>query len=399
MAGGELRVALVGTGMMGRMHSLAYATLPSFFPELPRIRRTVVVDVSEDLARRGAEQFGYDEWAVGWEKAIARDDIDIVDIVTPNDSHAAIAKLAMQHGKHVLCEKPLAVTADEAEALAAESKRARGVHMVAFNYRRTPAVLQAKKLIAEGAIGDILGFRALYLQDWAMPKDTPWSWRFGAKESGSGALGDIGSHALDYALFLGGDIESVAGATETFVKSRPRSSATNFAAASKGGGDVTPRQGSNEMIPVDVDDVAISLLRFRNGALGTLEASRFAYGHKNDLSFEISGTKGAIAFRWERCNELLFYSAEDRGDAQGFRTIMAGPAHPSGDRLWAIPGLGTAYYEAQVLQAGDFVRAIAEGTKPATDFEHGYRIQAVMEAILEAGRKRAWVPVELAKFA
>lgn len=393
MSKGELRVALVGTGMMGRMHSLAYATLPSFYSDLPKIRRAVVVDVTEDLARRGAEQFGYDEWATDWKEVIARKDIDIVDVVTPNDSHAVISKYAMEHGKNVLCEKPLAVTAAEAKEMSELSKRAKGVHMVAFNYRRTPAVMQAKKLVSEGAIGDILGFRALYLQDWAMPKDTPWSWRFGAKESGSGALGDIGSHALDYALFLAGEIESVAGATETFVKSRPRSGATNFAAASKASGDVTPRKGSNEMVPVDVDDVAISMLRFKNGALGTLEASRFAYGHKNDLSFEISGTKGAIAFRWERCNELLYYSAEDGNAVQGFRTIMAGPAHPNGERLWAIPGLGTAYYEAQVLQCGDFIRAVVDGTTPATDFEHGYRIQAVMEAILAAAKARQWLPV------
>ena len=393
MSKGELRVALVGTGMMGRMHSLAYATLPSFYSDLPKIRRAVVVDVTEDLARRGAEQFGYDEWATDWKEVIARKDIDIVDVVTPNDSHAVISKYAMEHGKNVLCEKPLAVTAAEAKEMSELSKRAKGVHMVAFNYRRTPAVMQAKKLVSEGAIGDILGFRALYLQDWAMPKDTPWSWRFGAKESGSGALGDIGSHALDYALFLAGEIESVAGATETFVKSRPRSGATNFAAASKASGDVTPRKGSNEMVPVDVDDVAISMLRFKNGALGTLEASRFAYGHKNDLSFEISGTKGAIAFRWERCNELLYYSAEDGNAVQGFRTIMAGPAHPNGERLWAIPGLGTAYYEAQVLQCGDFIRAVVDGTTPATDFEHGYRIQAVMEASLAAAKARQWLPV------
>lgn len=396
VAKSELKVALVGTGMMGRMHSLAYATLPSFFPDLPSIRRQVVVDVTEDLAKRGAHQFGYDEWAVGWEDVIARDDIDIVDIVTPNDSHRLIAERAMALGKHVLCEKPLALTAEEAHSMAKQSKASAGTHMVGFNYRRTPAVLQAKKLIDEGAIGDVLGFRALYLQDWAMPEGTPWSWRFGAKQSGSGALGDIGSHALDYALFLAGDIESVAGATETFVKSRPRSTAANFAAASKGSGEVSPREGSNEMIPVDVDDVAISMLRFKNGALGTLEASRFAWGHKNDLSFEISGTKGSIAFRWERRNELLYYSAADREDVQGVRTIMVGPAQPSGELLWPIPGLGIAYFESQVLQCGDFIKAIVEDQSPATDFEHGYRVQAVMEAILAAAKDGDWKPVDLA---
>ena len=185
---------------------------------------------------------------------VARPDIDVVNIVTPNDSHRAIAEFAMAHGKHVLCEKPLALSAADAREMAEQSRRSKGTHMVGFNYRRCPAVLEAKKLIDEGAIGEILGFRALYLQDWAMPDGTPWSWRFGAKEAGSGALGDIGSHALDYALFLVGEVESVCAAAKTIVAHRPRSAAANFAAASKGAPDVTARAGSNEMIPVDVDD-------------------------------------------------------------------------------------------------------------------------------------------------
>jgi predicted dehydrogenase len=393
MTASALNVALIGTGMMGRLHSLAYATMPSFFPDMPPVRRKVVVDVTEDLARRGAQQFGYDEWALDWKEVVARPDIHVVDIVTPNDSHRPIAEFAISNGKHVLCEKPLALTADEARQMAEHSRRSKGTHMVGFNYRRCPAVLEAKKLIDEGAIGEVLGFRALYLQDWAMPDGTPWSWRFGAKQAGSGALGDIGSHALDYALFLAGDIESVSAAAKTIVAARPRSTAANFAAASKGSGVVTPRAGSNEMIPVDVDDVAVSLIRFTNGALGTLEASRFAWGHKNDLSFEISGTKGALAFRWERRNELNFYSSADRSDLQGYRTIMCGPAQPSGELFWPIPGLGTAYYETQVLQAGTFVRAIVKGEQPDTDFAHGYRIQEIMETMLAAAESKRWMPV------
>jgi len=391
----ELQVALVGTGMMGRMHSLAYATLPSFFPDLPRVQRRVVVDVTEELAMRGADQFGYAESAVGWESVVARPDIDIVDIVTPNDSHRPIAELAMKHGKHVLCEKPLALSSREALQMAEQSRRSQGVHMVGFSYRRCPAVLEAKRLIDEGVIGDVLGFRALYLQDWAMPEGTPWSWRFGAKESGSGALGDIGSHALDLALYLAGDVVSVCGATETFLKSRPRSSAPNFEAAAKGPKDVKPRPGSNEMIPVDVDDCTIALLRFKNGALGTLEASRFAWGRKNHLTFELSGSKGALSFNWERSNELSYYASGDRADVQGYRTIMCGPAQPGGEVFWPIPGLGTAFYEAQVLQIGQFIRSIASGNQPDTDFGHGYRIQEIMETILSAAKAMSWQPVNI----
>jgi predicted dehydrogenase len=226
-----------------------------------------------------------------------------------------------------------------------------------------------------------------------MPDGTPWSWRFGRKEAGSGALGDIGSHALDYAFFLIGAVESVCSAAKTVVASRPRSGAANFAAASKGGAAVTARPGSNEMIPVDVDDVAVTMMRFGNGALGTLEASRFAWGHKNDLSFEISGTKGALAFRWERRNELRYYTASDRGDVQGYRTIMCGPAQPGGELFWPIPGLGTAYIESQVMQVGTFVKAIVAGTQPDTGFAHGYRIQEVMEVMLAAAGEDRWLPV------
>jgi predicted dehydrogenase len=302
----------------------------------------------------------------------------------------------MTHGKHVLCEKPLAVTADEARLMVEQSKRSKGVHMVAFNYRCCPAVLEAKRLVQEGAIGNALCFRALYLQDWAMPEGTPWTWRFGAKDSGSGALGDIGSHALDLALFLVGDVESVAGATETFVRSRPRNSATNSPSASKNSPEAEPRSGSVEMVPVDVDDCVIALMRFKNGALGTLEASRFAWGRKNYLTFELSGTKGALAFSWERRNELRYYSASDRDDVQGFRTIVCGPAQPRGDVFWPIAGLGTAYYETQVLQTADFIRAIAQGTLPETDFSHGCRVQEIMDAILAAAKSGTWLPVSAA---
>ncbi|MGA2794926.1 MAG: Gfo/Idh/MocA family oxidoreductase [Roseiarcus sp.] len=376
----ELKVALVGTGFMGRVHSIAYAILPSFYPDLPPVRRRVVVDITEGLARKGAHQFGYDEWAVDWRSVIKRPDIDIVDIVTPNDSHRPIAEFALDHGKHVLCEKPLAVTVEDARVMAEKAGRVKTVSMLVFNYRRCSAVLEAKRLIDEGKIGKILSFRGLYLQDWAMPEGTPWSWRFGAAQSGSGALGDIGSHALDIAHYLVGEIDSVAAAAETFVKARPRPGETSS----------TPRP---EMAAVDVDDCTIALLRFSNGALGTLEASRFAYGRKNFLSFEISGSKGALAFNWERSNELQFFSAEDRADVQGFRAILTGPAQPNGELFWPIPGIGTAYIETQVAQVGEFVRAISGGSENHFGFAHGYRIQQVMEGILAASRTGRWVSV------
>ena len=374
----ELSVALVGTGFMGRLHSIAYSILPSFFPDLPPVKRRVVADVTESLARRGAKQFGYDEWEVGWEQVVSRPDIDIVDIATPNDWHRPIAEAALQHGKHVLCEKPLALNAQEARLMNERARQSGTVNMVAFNYRKCPAVLEAKRLIDQGQIGKIYHFRVVYLQDFAVTSDLPMSWRFQADKSGSGALGDIGSHALDLALYLVGDIINVVGITETFIGSR-----------------LDP--ASSRAQQVDVDDCAVALLRFANGAIGSLEASRFCRGRKNFLSFELSGSKGALVFNWERSNELQFYAGGDREDIQGFRTIITGPAHPYGDIFWPIPGLGTAYIETQVLQIGDFIRAISEGSSVDTNFEYGWRVQEVMEAILASARLQQWtIPATMA---
>jgi predicted dehydrogenase len=370
----DLRVALIGTGFMGRLHSIAYAILPSFFPHLPPVRRQVVVDVTEELAARGAKQFGYEEWTLDWKQAVSRSDVDIVDITTPNDLHRPIAEFALQHGKHVLCEKPLALSAKEAYLMSQCARRSAAVHMVAFNYRRCPAVLEAKRLIESGALGKIFHFRALYLQDWALSPETPFTWRFSADQSGSGALGDIGSHAIDLALHLVGEIASVVGVTKTFVDARPE-----------------PVSGGSRS--VDVDDCAVALLRFASGAVGTLEASRFSYGRKNFLTFEISGSNGALAFNWERSNELRFYSAGDRKELQGYRTIITGPANPYGEVFWPIPGLGTAFIETQVIQIGDFVRAISEGKAADTGFDHGWRVQEVMEAILASARAGEWMGV------
>lgn len=383
----ELGLAMVGSGFMGRLHSLAFTILPSFYPDLPRVRRRVIVDISEASAARGADSFGYDAASVDWRSAIDRDDVDIVDIVTPNDSHRAVAEYALSKGKHVICEKPIALTAAEAREMARQAARANVVTMAAFNYRKCLAIKQAKKLVDEGAIGEVLTFRGLYLQDWAMPDGLPWSWRFGKAQAGSGSLGDIGSHALDLAVYLVGDISEVVSMTRTVVPTRPRPDVhavfSPTAAASR----------ANDMVPVDVDDCTMAMFRFANGALGTLEATRFASGRKNYLDFELSGTKGSLAFNWERSTELLFCSADDRQDVQGFRTIVTGPLQPDGESFWPIPGIGTAYIETQVSQLGDFVRAVREGGRVDTDFAHGCRIQEVMEAMLASAQDRKWHPV------
>lgn len=383
-----LNVAMIGGGFMGKAHAMAYAAMPMFFwpaPALPR--RKVLVDVTADAARAGAERFCFDESSDNWRAIVTRKDIDVVDIVTPNDSHAEIAIAALKAGKHVICEKPLARTGAEAKTMFEVAKNAGVTHMVAFNYRRTPAVALARKYIDEGRIGTILNFRGTYLQDWSADPNGPLSWRFQKKIAGSGTVGDIGTHVLDFARYLAGEIDAVQAIVKTYIPTRPlqQSSLDKLGASDKSGGGP---HGA-----VDVDDEMITLLKFSNGAVGSIEATRNAYGRNNFLTFEVHGTKGSIAFNYERMDELKVMFADDPVDSRGFRTVFTGPNHPYGHGLWPIPALGIGYGETKIIECFDFFSAILSGQQPSPNFEDGYRISAVADAILESGANERWVRV------
>ena len=301
-----LNIAMIGGGFMGKAHALAYAAMPMFFWPAPAIpHRKVVVDVTADLAETARQRYGFDEASHDWRSVIARQDIDAIDIVTPNDSHAEIAVAAAQAGKHIICEKPLARTGDEAKTMLDAVERAGVIHMVAFNYRRTPAVALAKKYIEEGRIGNILSFRGTYLQDWSADPNGPLSWRFQKKVAGSGAVGDIGTHVIDLARYLVGEITAVNSIVKTYVASRPLQS---------GGFDqlaASDKSGKGPRGPVDVDDEMLTLVKFAGGATGSIEATRNAYGRNNFITFEIHGDKGSIAFNYERLDELEVMFADD----------------------------------------------------------------------------------------
>jgi len=296
----------------------------------------------------------------------------VVDICTPGDTHAEIAVAAAEAGKHVLCEKPLANTLAEAERML-EAVRAAGItHMVCHNYRRAPAVALAKRLIEEGRLGRVYHFRGVYLQDWIVDPQFPRVWRLEKSKAGSGALGDIASHSIDLARHLVGEIEEVAGHLETFIKERPL-------------------PDSGEMAPVDVDDAALSLLRFEGGAVGTVEATRFALGRKNYNSFEINGSKGSLAFNLERMNELELYCEE--GPESGFRTVQVTDAqHPYIEGWWP-PGHIIGYEHTFTHTVLDFLRAIGEGRVPSPSFEDGVKNQKVLDAVERAARSRSWEKV------
>ena len=383
-----LNVAMIGGGFMGKAHALAYAAMPMFFWPAPAIpRRKVIVDVTPDLAETARQRYGFEEASTDWKAVLSRNDIDVVDIVTPNDSHAEIAIAAAKAGKNVICEKPLARTGMEAKSMLDAVEAAGVIHMVAFNYRRTPAVALARKYIEEGRVGKILSFRGTYLQDWSADPNGPLSWRFQKKIAGSGAVGDIGTHVIDLARYLVGEIESVSALVKTYISTRPVQS---------GGFDqlaASDKSGKGPRAAVDVDDEMLTLVKFAGGATGSIEATRNAYGRNNFITFEIHGDKGSIAFNYERMDELEVMFADDPGDARGFRTVYTGPAHPYGGALWPIPALGIGYGETKIIECFDFVSAIVKGEQPSPNFRDGYRISQIADAILRSGEKQAWTEV------
>ena len=384
----SLNVAMIGGGFMGKAHAMAYAAMPMFFWPAPAIpHRKVVVDVTDVLAEEARQRFGFDEASSDWMATISRDDIDVVDICTPNNVHAEIAIAAAKAGKHIICEKPLARTLEEARAMTKAVKEAGVTNMVAFNYRRTPAVALAKRFIDEGRIGKILNFRGTYLQDWSADPDGPLSWRFQKKIAGSGAIGDIGTHVVDMAHYLVGNISEVNAITKTYIKERP---------IQTGGVDKLGASDKKTDAPlgaVDVDDEVLSLIRFETGAVGTLEATRNAYGRNNFLTLEIHGEKGSIYFNYERRDELQVMFADDPSDARGFRTIYTGPAHPYGDGLWPIPGLGIGYSETKIVECRDFFAAIVNGETPTPDFAEALQTELVADALIKSGQTGNWVTV------
>ena len=385
----RLNVGMIGGGFMGKAHALAYAAMPMFFWPAPAIPvRHTIADVSDELATDATNRLGFAKGVSDWRRVIDDPEIHIVDIVTPNNSHAEIAIAAAQAGKHIICEKPLARTAAEAKTMLDAVEAAGVIHMVAFNYRHTPAVALARKIIEDGRIGTVLNFRGTYLQDWSADPAGPLSWRFQKKIAGSGAVGDIATHVIDMARYLVGEIAAVNAVTRTYITERPmQNSATDKLGAAT-------RLSGVPTAPVDVDDEVITLLRFEDGAVGSLEATRNAYGRNNYLTFEIHGSTGSIVFNYERRDELQVMFADDPADLRGFRTIYTGPAHPHGEGLWPIPALGIGYGETKIIECHLFMKAIAEGRQPSPNFRDGYLNELVADAILHSADAHAWVDIQ-----
>ena len=348
----------------------------------------MIVDMNEDIARDAKDKLGFEAYSTDWHDIINDPSISVVDICTPNNAHAEIAIAAAEAGKHIICEKPLALTSEEAHRMYLAAKKNNIKTMVAFNYRKTPAVQLAKKYIDEGAIGKILDFRGTYLQDWSADPESPLSWRFQKAVCGSGALGDIGTHVVDMLRFLVGDFKKVNARTATYIKERPFQSGMSDSLGNARVGENTPKKA------VDVDDQCIFMVECENGAFGSIEATRNAWGRNNYITFEIHGTKGSIYFNYERRDELQVCFADDASDRRGFRTVYTGPNHPYGDGLWPIPALGIGYTETKIIECYDFFRALQDGSEAAPNFRDGYAIELISDAILESARTHQWVDVK-----
>ena len=371
----RLGVGMIGYAFMGAAHSQAWRTAPRFFPLPMRPEMTVLCGRHESAARDAADRMGWADVETDWKALLLRDDVDLVDICTPGDTHAEIAIAALEAGKHVLCEKPLANTEAEAEAMtvAAEAARSRGVRaMVGFTYRRVPAIQLARRLVADGRLGAIRQVRAAYLQDWLADPEAPLSWRLDKQRAGSGALGDIGAHIVDLVQFITAQrLTGVSALLETFVHERPV--AAEFSGLHGRGGE-----GRG---PVTVDDAAVFTARLSGGGIGVFEATRYAWGRKNAIRLEINGTTGSIAFDFEDMNVLNFYDATQAAVEAGFRRIVVTePGHPY-IAAWWTAGHGLGYEHAFTHQVVDLVGSIAAGRQPEPSFADGLQVQRVLGAV------------------
>lgn len=367
----ELNVGFIGSGFISRAHAQAFKNLPICFPELEaKINFKVICSTPEKDAKEAAEKYGFEEYETNWKKLVSRRDVDIVNILTPNNLHRDMAVAAAENGKHIMCEKPMSITVSEAEEMTEAVKEAKVHNMVCFNYRRALPVILAKEILISGKLGKIYSFRGQYLQDWLADPEIPMSWRLDKETCGTGTLGDIGSHVIDFALYLIGDIKRVNSLLKTWVSERPSDSGTG-----------TER--------VEVDDEMFCTLEFSNGAVGRIEATRFAPGRKNFLGFEINCEKGSLFFDYEKMNELQICEG-----VQGHYTrVQTGPENPYGKNFWPIPALGFGFSEVKTIEIYDFVKGILTGENASPDFEEGLKNQRVLDAIIESAVNNSWVNV------
>ncbi|UVI27772.1 Gfo/Idh/MocA family protein [Paenibacillus spongiae] len=380
----KIRVGMIGYKFMGKAHSHAYRDLPFYFdPEAEPVMQAIAGRDQEGV-RGAAEKMGWASYETDWRRLIERDDIDMIDICTPNNAHVEIAIAAAEAGKHILCEKPLAMNVEQAGRMLDAVNKAGVVHMICHNYRFVPAIRYIKQLIDDGRLGTIYHIRANYLQDWIMDPNFPLVWRLRKEVCGSGTHGDLMAHSIDLARYLVGEISEVSGMMNTFIKQRPLGEMS---------GGLNAQVQGDRMGEVDVDDAVAFLARFEGGAMGVFEASRFAKGNRNGNRFEINGSKGSVRWDMENMNNLSVYMEEDEKGLQGFRTInCTEEIHPFTGAYWPA-GHIIGYEHTFINLLHELMGGIAQNKSTMPNFEDGYRNQLILDAVERSSETRQWVPI------
>ncbi|WP_374368412.1 Gfo/Idh/MocA family protein [Dongia sp.] len=369
----EIGIGLIGTGFMGKCHAMAWNAVLPTFGDVPKPVLNILCDLDAENAKAKAAQFGFQRWTTHWREVIDDPKVQVVSITSPNAEHREMALAALAAGKHVWCEKPMALTLDDAEAMANAAMLAPGKTLLGYNYAQNPAIGHARQLIEAGEIGRILHMRGVVDEDYMADGDIPWSWRCRAASAGLGVLGDIMCHLVSIAVTLAGPIAEVCADIDIAYRQRPVS-----------GGK------PGEMGAVENEDIAQALVRFEAGFTGVLSSSRVAWGRKNHLMWEVHGSGGHLACDQERMNELQFFKAEGLEETRGFRTILTGPLHAPYDRFCPAPGHGLGFNDLKVIEAAHFLRVIQGAEAPLVDFARGLHIERVIHGIARSARKRTW---------
>jgi len=377
---------MIGAQFMGKAHTVGYRDVAFAFPDVklrPVMKEIAAINMTE--AERERERLGWERASEGYQDIINRDDIQLIDICTGNNVHKEIAVAAAKAGKHVFCEKPMAMSVAECKEMIEAVEKAGVIHMIDFNYRRVPAIELAKQMVEKGMIGTPYHWRAVYLQDWIMDPEFPLVWRLDKKIAGSGSHGDLNAHIIDLARYLVGEVDSVCGMMQTFIKKRPKLAATTGGLSAKAGKD---------MGEVTVDDATLFLTKFANGAVGTFEATRFAGGNRNGHRWEINGSEGSVRFNMERLNELEYYNRKDKEGFQGWRTIQVTEGCHPFMKAWWPAGHIIGWQHTFVHQVYTLLNGIATKKNPAPDFYDGLKCQQILEAVEKSAESEKWEKVE-----
>jgi predicted dehydrogenase len=382
----DIRIGLIGTGGMGKAHATAFKNVPLVFGNEPgRPVLEIVADIEAKAVEKWAGDFGFPRWTTNWQEIIEDPHVEVVDITTPNHLHAEMAIAAAQAGKHIYCEKPLATTSADAARIVEAVEKSGVISIVGFNYLKNPAQAFARQLIASGELGEITLFRGTFDQDFLADPNVPFSWRLDRALAGTGALGDLGSHTIAFAHFLVGDILEVCGLNATRIKER--------AVPAGGSGYAATAQSSAEKRAVENEDVVEFLVRFENGAIGTIGTSRIGMGRKLGLGYEIQGTKGSLFYNQERMNEIRLYRHTDPDREKGYKTIYIGPEHPGYKAFFGLAGIGLGYNDQKIIEAHDLITAVALGQAVQPDVRFAYHVNKVIDAVDLSCQEHRWVPL------